>query len=635
VARRPLFCSSVTDYELYLSRYPAFCDSHWLHGPIVMNHSIAPRILLIDANPDGQKLLAQSLDRTGIDFSTARSMAEGIQIAAGYQHDLIVLDSGLPDLSGMMALRTMHRTPKTANIPVVFMVGNSEKDLISDAYFEGAVDVLRKPVYPEELQARIKAVLRNQTMLHRLRYLSQNDPVTRLLNRSGMSQWIQQAADNPADFPRPYASMVVGIDQIHDYTDLMGYGATEELLRSVAASLKVFLSQFSDIERCCNRITVARGMADTFVLLLTGVESSRALSGLASNLVKAISTSYRIGNHEQFVTASVGIALAREPDTDFNDLIRFADIAFQDARRAGRSHVQMYDPSMEDVLSRRRELEQDLRLATDQQSFLLEYQPVFSLQTKQCEMVEALIRWDRPNHGVLPFQRFRTVAEENGFMGEIASWGLSQICCQLSQWQEESPSATPRRISMDLSRKQLQHPSFIEACLETIQRANIRNERVQFEISELEIMQDRDGAVEAIVKLKESGVRIVIDDFGMSFPSFLHMEQFPVDGIKLSRMFVQEIENNPLIFKLLEVLSRQASQASLPVFVDGVERESQAKILSNIGIRFAQGSYYSEPMHGDAMLPFLSQWNGSPRNKPRGMPVPSDAGIASARNASK
>jgi diguanylate cyclase (GGDEF)-like protein len=598
-----------------------------------MNESIAPRILLVDANPEGHALIAQALDRTGIDFSVASSSAQGMEFASGRHHDLILLDSALPDLNGLLTLRQLRGTTKTAAMPIVFMVANTETDLISAAYFEGAVDVLRKPVCAEELQARIKSVLKTQTMLHRLRYLSQNDPLTRLPNRNGMSQWLQRVTDNPGDFPAPYAALVIGVDRLNHFTDLMGHAATDELLRLVAGSMQTILSQSPEVERCCKRFFLARGTSDSFVLLLTGVEGSRAVMGLASSLVEGVSTNYRIGKMQQFITASVGIAISRESQTDFHNLIRFADIAYQDARNAGRSHVQMYNPSMEDVLRRKLDLENDLRLATSNRNFLLEYQPVFNLQTKQCEFAETMIRWDRPNHGIIPLQRFRPIAEENGFMGEIASWALSNACAQFSQWQHESSSDAPRRFSIDLSRKQLQHPQFLEAAVETIQQSRLRNDRVQFEIAESEVMQDREGTIDAIKKLRESGFRILIDEFGMSFSSFHHLSEFPVDGIKLSRSLVLDIETNPLVVKLLEVIVRQTNQANLTVMVDGLETEGQAKILSNIGIRFGQGGLLSNPMDGDSIVPFLFEWKGAMRNKARGKPAPTDAAMPQGRNA--
>jgi len=598
-----------------------------------MNETLAPRILLIDANPDGHSLLTQALDKTGIDLSSAFSSGQGVEMASGHHHDLILLDSDLPDLNGLLTLRLLKQTTKTAGFPVVFLVGNTEKDLIGEAYYEGAVDVLRKPLYPEELQARIRSVLKTQTMLHRLRYLSQNDPLTRLPNRNGMSQWIQKALDAPADFPPPYGVLVIGVDRLNNITESLGHGASEEVLRLVAMSLQSMLSQSSVMERCCKRFSLARSASDSFVLLMTGVEGSRTAMGLATALVEAIATTYKIGNTQQFLSASVGIAISREAQSDFHNLIRFADIAYQDARNAGRSHVQMYDPSMEEVLRCKLDVESDLRVATRNRNFLLEYQPVFNLQTKQCEFAETLIFWDRPNHGLIPLQRFRSIADENGFMGEIASWALSNACNQLSQWQHESSSDAPRRVSLDLSRKQLQHPQFIEAALDAIQQSRLRNDRVQFEISETDVMYDRDGMVETLKKMRESGIRIVIDDFGNSFHSFQCLDQFPVDGIKLSKALVQNVEINPLVVKLIEILVRQATQCNLTIVADGVEREAQAKTLSNLGIRFGQGTYYTKPMNGDSLIPFLSDWIAAQRNRSRGRMVPPENNSTAPRNS--
>lgn len=586
-----------------------------------MHESTLPRVLLIDDAVEIHTLVARYLAGTGIELATASTSHAGVELASNQSHDLILLDYDLPDANGLETLRALHRNAKTASIPVVFLTSNDDQKLIAAAFEEGAVDFLQKPIYPMEFQARIKSVLKTQAMLHRLRYLSQNDPLTGLPNRNGMCQWIQHAKENAADFPWPHAALVIGIDRISNVTDLMGYEASDELMRAVAKRLQSILSQSSHLDRCCNRFHLARGSCDSFALLLTGIESPRSMMGFAASLVESIASGYKIGNENQFVSASVGVATSRDSDSDFHTLLRCADIAFQDARRAGRSHVQLYDPSMEEVLRRRLELEDALRASTSSRKFLLEYQPIVHLQTKQCEFVETRICWEHPEHGNVPLQCVRTVAEENGLMGEITSWALSSACSQLSQWSFDSPADAPRRISLDLSRKQLLHPQFVEAVSETIQHSRLRSDRVQFEISEAEIIHDPFGMIDALNKLRELGVRVLVDDFGTTFPSFRYLEQLPVDGIKLNPNLIQDIEINPFLSKLMEMLARQAADLNLSIVVEGVDRETQAKALLNVGLRLAQGEFVSKPIQGDAVIPFLAEWNLSSRNKSRGKPV--------------
>jgi EAL domain-containing protein (putative c-di-GMP-specific phosphodiesterase class I) len=246
------------------------------------------------------------------------------------------------------------------------------------------------------------------------------------------------------------------------------------------------------------------------------------------------------------------------------------------------------------------------------------------LQTWQFDSVETIIRWDHPDSGDIPIQRFKPIAEENGLMSEISNWALTNACSQLSQWIYESPSDSPRRVSLDISRKELLHPRFLELAMETIQQSRLRADRVQFEISESEITLDSNGALDVMRKLREVGVRIVIDEFGTSFPSFHYMEQFPVDGIKLNRMLIKDIETNSYMPKLLEMIMRQAAELSLTVVVDGVERETQAKSLNNLGYRWAQGDLFCTPIAGDAMMPFLVNWNVNLRNKSRSKPSSRD-----------
>jgi EAL domain-containing protein (putative c-di-GMP-specific phosphodiesterase class I) len=256
-------------------------------------------------------------------------------------------------------------------------------------------------------------------------------------------------------------------------------------------------------------------------------------------------------------------------------------------------------------------------MATRNRSFKLRYQPAVNLQTWQFECAETMVRWDHPQNGEIPLERFRPVAEENGWMGEISQWALANACQQLSQWSYESPADSPRRVSLDVSRKQLLHPGFLDAALETIHQARLRNDRVQFEVAETELMREPIGIVDAKKRLRESGVRIIIDDFGTSFPSVHYLEHFPVDGIKLNRNLVRDLESNAFMPKLMEMIVRHASTLNLTVTVDGVESESQVKTLSDLGYRWAQGTFFSEPIAGDAMIPFLMGWNTKVRGKSR------------------
>jgi diguanylate cyclase (GGDEF)-like protein len=576
-----------------------------------MNETPAPRLLLIDANPESHQLLAQALENTGIKFSTAETSEDGIALAATHHYDLILLASVLPDTSGLLTLRQLRGILKTDVFPVVFLVENTEGETIPEVFLQGAVDVLRKPLHPQELQARIKSFLRNQTMLHRLRYLSLHDPITRLHNRHGMLNWIQRAKDNPSDFLRPYAALVIGVDRFNQITNLMGHGVIDELLRSVATSIQLVLSPSSEIGRCCTQCFIARVNSDSFVLLLSGVEGYRALTKLASILADSISKEYVVGDEKIFVSISIGTAIASKADVGFLELIRFAEIALRDARRAGCNHVQMYVPAMEDTIRRKFKLEDELRIATRNRGLTLEYQPVFNLPTKNCEFAEAMISWNRTNQGVYPFQPFRPIAEENGFLGEIVNWAIFNSCCQFSQWQQDLIAHAPRRISVDLTRRQLQNPHFLLTVAETIQQFGLLNHRVQFEISESEVMQDRIGMIETLRKLRDSGIRLVIDEFGTLFPAVLSMDKFPVDGIKLSPSLIQNAEGNPNVVQYIDLLIQQARQSNLAVIVDGVETEGQASIVRKLGIQFGQGNYYAKPMPADAIGPFLMDWDGN------------------------
>ncbi len=581
-----------------------------MHSPAMVVSNM-PHMLVIDDSIELHALTDCHLAGTGIGLAHANSGAEGLAMAQVRKPDLILLDLEMPEWNGIETLRQLRASLKYRLPPVVVLTDCEDQKEVADAFAEGAIDFLRKPLLQVELQARIKCVLKTHAMLHRLRFLSHNDPLTGLPNRNGMCQWIDNAVEQPAHFPCPYAALVIGVDAVNDITDSLGMGANEELLRGVAHHLRTTLAQHGDQELPSNRYHLARGNGDSFVVLLCGADGTRSSLSFATRLAEALATGYKISNETKFASVSIGVAFAQEATADFHKLIRCADIALQSARRAGRSNVHLYALPMEDALRQRVILENELRETTKTHSFELRYQPVINLQTWAFEGVETILHWDHPIHSGIPATKLRALTGEMGLCGEVHSWMLANACQQFSQWIYEAPTNSPRRNGLHISRKQLFDPLFLETALMTLKKNRLRTDRVQFEIDEEIVMCDPTAAMDAMRRLREAGIRLVIDGFGSAFPSFHYLDQFPVDGIKLSPLLIQNLESNPCIPKLLEMIHKHATQSNLSVCVDGVASEEQAKQLRGLGFRWAQGTLFSRPIQGSALMPFFKNWNAN------------------------
>ena len=435
------------------------------------------------------------------------------------------------------------------------------------------------------------------------------DPLTGLPNRvlfiDHLNGAIKASQNNP-DFR--FAVLFLDLDRFKVINDSLGHDAGDELLVEVARRLESCMRTSDVVSRLNERSTIARFGGDEFVILLNGLRESDNARSIADRILAALAEPYSIKGHSLSTSASIGIAFGPHGECTANDLLRDADIAMYRAKSEGKSRTCLFDEKMKAQAIERLSLEADVRSGFERGEFQVYYQPIVSLPSKHIEGFEALLRWTHPVRGEVSPMEFIPIAEETGFIVELGDWVLEQSCLQLRKWQLEHPAQATLYISVNVSCKQFTDPGLVERVANCLRKTGLHGNCLKLEITESAMMRNPDLAVKALEQLRATGVRISLDDFGTGYSSLSHLQQFPIDTIKIDRSFIQRLGASNQGHEIVKTIIALAHSFGMDVTAEGVEENDQHSKLQDITCENGQGYLYSRPVPG-LMIDKLLQEN--------------------------
>jgi predicted signal transduction protein with EAL and GGDEF domain len=339
---------------------------------------------------------------------------------------------------------------------------------------------------------------------------------------------------------------------------------------------------------------VARIGGDEFSIVLVNLNNALDAEQVAAKILKALAEPVQANEHEIYVTTSIGISIYPNHDEDPEGLLRKADAAMYQAKAHGRNNYQVYDHSMDHDAERRMTLENGIRRAIEGDEFRLFYQPKIDSVSGEITALEALIRWEHPELGMLSPAEFIVLAEETGLIVPIGEWVMRRACQDNKRWQEEGLPKV--RVAVNLSGYQLQAKNFIASVTKVLEETGLAGECLEFEVTETVIMQNPDFVVGILTQARDMGIHISIDDFGTGYSSLAHLRRFSINTLKIDRTFVQDMEENSTDAAITSAIISMGSSLNLQVIAEGVETEGQFDLLREKRCDEMQGYLFSKPV---------------------------------------
>ena len=419
-----------------------------------------------------------------------------------------------------------------------------------------------------------------------------HDPLTGLPNRALLFDRLDQGIRRSERSDRRLAVLFLDLDRFKVVNDGLGHSAGDQLLVAVAHRLRSAARPMD---------TVARFGGDEFVVLCEDLPDEDAASALAERLATTIRQPVSVGEREVTVTVSTGIATAKGRGAEPEALLRDADAAMYQAKERGRARHEVFDAVMRNRVVERLETEGALRRALERGELRLVYQPEVSLRDGSVTGVEALLRWEHPERGLLGPEAFISLAEETGLIVPIGSWVLVEACRRLQQWQADHAQLSSLVVWVNLSARQLAEPDLTDVVAKSLAEAGLDPAHLGLELTESAVMQDTEAVGVTLARLKALGVQVAVDDFGTGFSSMNYLKQFPVDILKVDRSFVAGLGRDPGDSAIVAAVIGLAQSLGLAAIAEGVETFEQLAALHALGCDRAQGYYFSRPQPAAAM----------------------------------
>ena len=384
-----------------------------------------------------------------------------------------------------------------------------------------------------------------------------------------------------------FAVLYLDIDRFRLVNDSFGHVAGNAVLMGLANRL---VRSMRSVD------TLSRFGADEFAILLDDFALPREIEHVASRLLQEICRPYRFKKQDIYITASMGVVLDTETYLDPEQLLRDADNAMSHAKELGGNRVAMFDPSMHDRISRRMQLEIDLRKALNTDQLLLHYQPIVNIKTQQLKGFEALVRWQHPEMGLVAPGDFIPIAEESDLIVTVGDWVLRQACAKAIHLEKTYDLPPDVTMSVNISGKQFTRPEFVDEVRSILKETGMSPARLKLELTESVFMRDAQRAMDTVRQLKELGVQLAIDDFGTGYSSLSYIEQFPVDSLKVDRSFISKMAETKESMEIVRTVIAMAHTLGIEVVAEGIELSEQATLLSTLDCEGGQGFLFSRPL---------------------------------------
>jgi diguanylate cyclase (GGDEF)-like protein len=444
-----------------------------------------------------------------------------------------------------------------------------------------------------ELEQKITEQKKSEEKMSHMAY---HDQLTGLPNRRLLIDRLDQVLDRERRHKKLAALLFLDLDRFKYINDTLGHLKGDEVLKEVAKRLNMCIRK-SD--------TLARHGGDEFTILVQGLSRVEDITKLTDRIFSLFNTPFHLKGQHIFVTTSIGVSIYPNDGEDAESLIKNADIALYKAKEEGRNTYQLFTSTMNESAVKRISIENKLRGAIAKEEFVLHYQPQLDTNTNEVVGVEALLRWQDPESGLIPPGDFIPIAEDTGLIIPIGDWVLRTACAQNKVWQEKD--FEPLTMSVNVSLRQFKQKDFVSIVKNILKETNLNPQFLELELTESILMDDVESVIKELHELKTMGIRLSIDDFGTGYSSLEYLKKMPIDMLKIAQEFVKNIVVDSDDVAIAKTIVQVAKSLNLEVIAEGVETIEHLKILRTLQCNKIQGYLFSRPLPSEEVEVFLNK----------------------------
>ncbi len=586
-------------------------------------------VLVVDDDAGARLLVGTALEMAGFRVIAAADGASALGQFREQPADCVVLDVVMPGMNGFDVCSALRALPESRHVPILMQTSLDDMESVNRAYNAGATDFSSKGINPMLLAQRVKFLVRakqTQDQLReseaRVRYLAYYDPLTALPNRQRLLQILEQQVEWALPRQRGLAVLMLDVDNFSRINDTQGQAVGDVLLKEVAHRLQNCLR---DSQRSVDRaddsaekidITdwVARTGGDEFALALPGISTAEAAQAVAQRVQLALARPFVFAQAEIPLSATMGISLFPGDAATAGALIKNADAAMHHGKKTGHGGLEFFNKSISTRAARHLSMEADLRKAVERGEFTLNYQPRLALKDLRVEAVEALLRWRHPQRGFVAPDEFIPLAEQTGLIVEIGDWVLREACAQARRWRDAGGPGW--QVAVNVSGVQFRDGSLVSRVAHAVDAAGIDSRMIELEFTEGALIEYSAAVNKAVKSLKELGVATALDDFGTGYSSLSYLRHFPIDTLKIDRVFVRDIASkNGGNAPLVDAIIAMAKSLGLATVAEGVETEAQWQYLKTRDANQVQGFLFCRPLALEALESWHADWMHANRVK--------------------
>lgn len=589
----------------------------WLEvstSPLHAGEGQEPRVVLTFSDITERR---QAEEKSRLAFEAIRHSGEGILVTdAG--HHIISANPAFEAVTGYSAAEVVGQTPAifSSSRQKEGFFDEVRQGLESAGHWQGEVWNRRRngEVYPEWLgisavreadgRARYYVYIfsdmtERKAAQERIEFLAHHDPLTELPNRLLLRDRMTQAMMRATRLQTRVALMFLDLDRFKKINDSLGHPVGDTLLKAVVERLKGCVRE-SD--------TISRQGGDEFIIVLNDVRDTDAVARVADKIHQRMGQPFDVGEHSLITSFSIGVAIFPDDGEDFDVLMQKADTAMYHAKEAGRNSHRFFTEQMNLQVVEHMTLETQLRRALDNGEFVLHYQPQLDLQERTIVGIEALVRWNSPEKGLVPPVKFIPVAEESGLIVRIGAWVLREACRQAKAWQDAG--LPPLVMAVNLSAIQFKRLDLVNTVINALVLSELDSQWLELELTESILLQDAEATLDTVHRLKALGVKLSVDDFGTGYSSLAYLKRFAVDKLKIDQSFVRDLLTDPDDAAIVRAIIQMAHSLKLKTIAEGVENEELCNLLSLFRCDEVQGYWLARPMPADEAEAFLRTYPG-------------------------